>query len=63
MMLPVVKENLHILYKEWKGPGITGYAAQDTRDIAWLRKYNPAETVRPVVFYNRSKRGRGAMGP
>ncbi len=63
MMLPVVKENPPILYKEWKGSGITGYAAQDTRDIAWLRKYNPAGTMRSVGFYNRSKRGRGAMGP
>lgn len=59
MMFPVVIGNPRILYKR---PKPAGYAAQDARDIAWRRKYNPAETVRPVGFYNRSKRGRGAVG-
>lgn len=62
MIFPVVRGNPRILYRGQNGPGPAGYAAQDARDIAWRRKYNPAETVRPVGFYSRSKRGRGAVG-
>lgn len=63
MMSPVVRGKPRILYRGQKGPEPAGYAARDARDIAWLPKYNPAEIVRPIGFYGRSKRGRGAVGP